>query len=517
MANDRAMKGHPLSSLSSILSSMMEYETPKVVTVHNPSIGLLRRGLQLCVVLYVALYQLWYAQGYQEFAGMESSVTTKVKGYSQSTLGSARPSVPPNIRMMYERVWDEADYVVPPAENGAFFVTTNVVITPNQTWGECPEDPGELPQSICNVEDLNTQQSSNCTARRNLVKSHGPQTGRCIPTDKPHKYGNITVCEIQSWCPVEDDRLVLGKDRPLITGSENHTVFIKNSIRFSYFGERFHRNNMASHVCLYNFTDPTTWLCNIFKLGDIVAAAGGNYSTLAVTGGVVAVHIEWSCNLDFDFLTNCLPKYNFRLLDSEGWNFRHAHFHEEGRRTLYKAYGVKFVIIVQGRAGKFDLKNTVINIVAGLGLLSFITMFCDFILLNYVSERKIIKEKKYEVLDKKKVFSGLLTIMSFSNASKEESQSRETLASDFCYLECSKSKKNNHNPQQKLRVSNEKQKNGRSSSGCFTVCNGNCECKVACDRGTQDEVDKILTEEGDDTVYSDKHCDDYNLQIISQV
>jgi hypothetical protein len=37
---------------------------------------------------------------------------------------------------LYNRVWDEADYVVPPAENGAFFVTTNVVITPNQTRGE---------------------------------------------------------------------------------------------------------------------------------------------------------------------------------------------------------------------------------------------------------------------------------------------------------------------------------------------------------------------------------------------
>ena len=40
--------------------------------------------------------------------------------------------------------------------------------------------------------------------------------------------------------------------------------------------------------------------------------------------------------------------------------------------------------------GKFDLKNTVINIVAGLGLLSFITMFCDFILLHYMEERKIV-------------------------------------------------------------------------------------------------------------------------------
>ena len=47
-----------------------------------------------------------------------------------------------------------------------------------------------------------------------------------------------------------------------------------------------------------------------------------------------------------------VSRYHFRILDSFGWNFRHAHFHEEGRRTLYKAFGIKFVIIVQGRAGK---------------------------------------------------------------------------------------------------------------------------------------------------------------------
>ena len=70
---------------------------------------------------------------------MESSVTTKVKGYSESSLGLKLSSLPPTLRQMYERVWDEADYVVPPAENGAFFVTTNVVITPNQTLGYCPE------------------------------------------------------------------------------------------------------------------------------------------------------------------------------------------------------------------------------------------------------------------------------------------------------------------------------------------------------------------------------------------
>ena len=49
---------------------------------------------------------------------------------------------------------------------------------------------------------------------------------------------------------------------------------------------------------------------------------------------------------------NYILRYSFRLLDTSGWNFRHAHFHEEGRRTLYKAYGIKFMVLVQGRAGE---------------------------------------------------------------------------------------------------------------------------------------------------------------------
>ena len=65
---------------------------------------------------------------------------SQVKGYSVSQLDEDfRSKISPSLRALYERVWDEADYVVPPAENGAFFVTTNIVITPNQTLGNCPE------------------------------------------------------------------------------------------------------------------------------------------------------------------------------------------------------------------------------------------------------------------------------------------------------------------------------------------------------------------------------------------
>ncbi len=38
-----------------------------------------------------------------------------------------------------DRVWDVTDYVVPPQEVDAFFVTTNVVFTASQTQGKCDE------------------------------------------------------------------------------------------------------------------------------------------------------------------------------------------------------------------------------------------------------------------------------------------------------------------------------------------------------------------------------------------
>ena len=120
---------------------------------------------------------------------------------------------------------------------------------------------------------------------------------------------------------------------------------------------------------------------------------------MAIKGGVVGIDIQWNCDLDWDFMEYCLPQYSFRLLDSTGWNFRFANYHEENRRTLIKAYGIKFLISVNGKAGKFDLKNTVILIVTGLGLLGLANILCDFVLLNCSNRfRKEIMDKKYEAI-----------------------------------------------------------------------------------------------------------------------
>ena len=109
--------------------------------------------------------------------------------------------------------------------------------------------------------------------------------------------------------------------------------------------------------------------------------------------------LVWEPLVELKIFFSVVNRAVFRICSLENitasWKFR-------------QAYGIKFIIIVQGRAGdgknilrlsktiqgKFDLKNVVINIVAGLGLLSFISMFCDFILLNYVNERFLVRQKK---------------------------------------------------------------------------------------------------------------------------
>ena len=61
-------------------SFFFENETAKVVKIKNVPLGILRIIVHSIVVAFVVVYELWYARGYQEFAVVETSLTTKVKG-----------------------------------------------------------------------------------------------------------------------------------------------------------------------------------------------------------------------------------------------------------------------------------------------------------------------------------------------------------------------------------------------------------------------------------------------------
>ncbi|RXN23531.1 P2X purinoceptor 5-like protein [Labeo rohita] len=70
-------------------------------------------------------------------------------------------------------------------------------------------------------------------------------------------------------------------------------------------------------------------------------------------------------------------------------------------RNLFKVYGIRFDILVNGKAGKFNIIPTVINIGSGLALMGAGVFVCDMILLYMMSKSSFYRETKFEAVTKK--------------------------------------------------------------------------------------------------------------------
>ncbi|XP_008058151.1 P2X purinoceptor 4 isoform X2 [Carlito syrichta] len=290
-----------------------------------------------------------------------------------------------------------ADYVIPAQGENSLFVMTNMIITMNQTQGTCPEIPDKT--TVCDSD-------ANCTAGFTGTHSNGVSTGRCVNFNE-----SVKTCEVAAWCPVEDDTSV--PNPAVLKAAENFTLLVKNNIWYPKFN--FSKRNILPNVtttylksCIYDAkTDP---FCPIFRLGKIVEDAGHSFQDMAVEGGIMGIQVNWACNLD-RAASHCLPRYSFRRLDtrdvehnvSPGYNFRFAKYYEDPAgseyRTLIKAYGIRFDIIVFGKAGKFNIIPTMINIGSGLALLGVATVLCDVIVLYCMKKRYYYREKKYKYVE----------------------------------------------------------------------------------------------------------------------
>lgn len=324
--------------LSFMSATLFEYETQKVVQITSKKVGLIFRAIQLGFVLYIILWVMWWEKGYQSFDSVVSGVTAKLKGVVFTNL-TDYPAIG-------ARIWDVADYVVPPQQNKAFFVITNVVVTPNQQQGRCEEDSG--------VYKISCKRDADCERGELVIIGSGMKTGRCVPSTRT---ANMSVCEVYAWCPTENDRLPI-KGKAVLQNAQNYTVLIKNSIEFPRY--KVKRRNILSwmkpkflYTCRYNKDHPRNRFCPIMKLADIVRYGGEDSNNIWIYGGMVSINIDWSCNLDYD-VEKCVPEYTFRRLDNpnekvgKGWNFRYSyHYEKDGvpTRTLVKAYGIQVSLI----------------------------------------------------------------------------------------------------------------------------------------------------------------------------
>ncbi|CAH8496734.1 unnamed protein product [Heterobilharzia americana] len=369
-----------MSQISGVLDycikGLIEYETQKVVQIHSKKIGITFRLIQLGIIMYVILWVMVYEKGYQSFDQAVSGVTAKLKGVAFANVT--------NNPEIGARVWDAGDYVIPPQQNSAFFVMTNVVYTSGQMLGVCEEAHDVLGNSCYN--------DSQCQAGHLVLRGSGIQTGRCVNSTRQ---ANLSVCEIYGWCPTEHDII----PRPHLLGSaENFTVMIKNNIEFPRF--RVKRRNILSWMsrlflktCLYNPNDKILKYCPIFRLGDILKYSGSVNKDIWETG-------EY-----------CLPKYVFRRLDdfqsevAKGWNFRLSQHYLDGgirKRNLIKAYGIQFFITVYGTGGKFDILTFSMNLGSGLALLGIATVLCDMIILNTTRNRGVYRKAKVDLIAAKR-------------------------------------------------------------------------------------------------------------------
>ncbi|XP_059910738.1 P2X purinoceptor 4b isoform X2 [Gadus macrocephalus] len=375
--------GAAKSSCQGFLHYAFDYETPKTLVVPSIAAGVVFRFTQLLILLYLVGYVCIVQKAYQDTDSVVSTVTTKVKGYAVIK-GSANTSSP--------QFRDVADYVIPPQGDKSFFVVTNMIVTTNQKVSHCPEIP--KPSTLCN-------QDSQCTTGLEDLRGNGVRTGRCV-----NYSDTVQTCQVLSWCPLEEDT---GPNKEaLIDAAENFTLLIKNSVTYPKFN--FHRRNIMPHInssylktCVFNSsTDPH---CPIFRLKQIVSDAGEEFQVMAVEGGVLGILIDWTCDLDL-WASQCLPKYSFRRLDDNnksrvlapGYNFRFAKYYKspEGTesRTLIKAYGIRFEVIVFGTAGKFSMLPTLVNLGSTLTFLSLVPTVSDWFLLTFTKKRDFYSKHK---------------------------------------------------------------------------------------------------------------------------
>ncbi|XP_041741547.1 P2X purinoceptor 5 isoform X3 [Coregonus clupeaformis] len=338
----------------------LNFKTEKYVIAENRKLGISFRVFQICVLLYVIGWVLVYKKGYQSREEtVQSSVITKLKGVVMTNNTESG---------LY--LWGAEDYVIPSTGEQVFFIVTNYLETPNQRLGFCAESP-KVPDGLCvNNED--------CAEGEAVVAGHGVKTGLCL--------NSTGTCSIHGWCPVETGRKP--SSNVLDTGNDS---YLKR--------------------CSYdNVFQP---YCPIFRLGDLVSRTGHNFQDMAVVGGSVGILIEWNCDLDKDY-SQCNPEYSFTRLDinlnstvTSGYNFRYARYYKdeagESYRTLYKVYGIRFDIMVNGRAGKFNIIPTVIAIGSGFAIMGMGKFACDMIFIYMLSTSSYFRDRKFEILKKERI------------------------------------------------------------------------------------------------------------------
>lgn len=206
--------------------------------------------------------------------------------------------------------------------------------------------PAEITEICNNI-------THSCPSRR--MTSNGISTGRCLMNDRL----GMEMCEIMTWCPLEDDNI--GRVN-ILPHTGNFTVFIRIDGRYPTYP--YHPISNVDKSLVYNL--------NLFYVSDISAAGALTgyplkvsdappqkldlrfYNNTIEKGQIILIAFRFDCNMDYS-LNKCKPKITFQRIDdsefSSGFNFRYAskyYVDGEEERDLWKIYGIKIIVTIDG-------------------------------------------------------------------------------------------------------------------------------------------------------------------------
>jgi len=298
-------------------------------------LGLVHRGIQFAVILYIFIYSIWLQQGYLEYSGVNGVLYSKVKGSAYTNTSSGIT------------IYDNNDIVIPPLEADAIFILTGFINT-YQTRDVCPS-------------------TTSCKSDSDCQSSLTPN-GLILPSCNISAGG---FCMIEGWCPLEND--TAAAIVPLY-GLENSTIFLRSSVNYFTF-----------NIEQSDPTDPIPQ--DLFVLQNMLP--GTTVSQCTTTGCIVTVNIDWTCDLDQG---DCSPKTTFQLTPG-GFNYRTVTYSVgQEERELQKLYGIRFLAQITGQGGRFSFFRMIITIGSGAAFFTVATLITDFILLLVF--RKTMFEKK---------------------------------------------------------------------------------------------------------------------------
>lgn len=333
---------------------LFSYNTKQQVNVHDRTLGLMEKTVQLSVALYVILFVFVNQEGYLEHEHARGQLQTFVDGNVVSTSTGGTPVT---------RHFAADEIVYPRLENGNVFIATKVM-TMQQERGVCED----LTMFCSTPEDCSKDVGATCS-----------ENG---------------YCSEPAWCPVnpEEPLQVFKLDTAMLR------IWVKSTISFGHLKKGrtyFYSTSMDAPVL---FPAPGF---NTFMLRDLLLACDPpvRFEEVSELGAAIQVQFIWDCKVDNMF--GCVPKLKARRVDSLlntdkiGFSYKKADQDTDGKRFIEERNGIRIYFSTAGTGSQVSPSAIIFKMSTGAALLAFAPMITDFMMLHVLKQSRKYRARKY--------------------------------------------------------------------------------------------------------------------------